>query len=149
MMTKNQKEKSATAVGAELLTYFRYESERETSHDTDHDYKGNTITDTTVGNPFAEPHDEHRSTHEDDCGYEVEHEAAPAHCNCRTRNHTCYISRALDCENQDGQIPGNLIHLPTAALAFHLHLAERRNEHAEELDHDGCRDIRHHTERKD
>ena len=59
------------------------------------------------------------------------------------------IRRTLDSENQDGKIPGNLIHLPASALAFHLKLPEIRNEHSEKLDDDGCRDVRHHSESED
>ena len=59
------------------------------------------------------------------------------------------VSRSLDAEDEDGEVPCDLIHLPTAALTFHLEFPEVRDEHAEELDHDGSGDVRHHTQRED
>ena len=61
----------------------------------------------------------------------------------------CHVGRTLDTENEDGQISGHLVHLPSAALTFHLEFPEVRDEYAEKLDDNGCRDIRHHTQSED
>ena len=42
-----------------------------------------------------------------------------------------------------------LIHLAATALALALHLLEVRHNESKELNHDGCRDVRHDTQRKD
>ena len=59
------------------------------------------------------------------------------------------VGRTLDGDDDDGQPPGHLVHLPAAGLALHLEFPEVRDEYGEELDDDGSRDIRHHTQRKD
>ena len=145
----DEDQQTAAAVGRELLGALGEEGVRKAGDDTDHNDDGDTIADSAVGDPLTQPHDEHGAGHENDRGNQVECEAAPAHCDGVARDHTGNVRRALDRENQNGKVPCNLIHLSAAALTFHLHLAERRNEHAEKLDHDGCRDVRHHTERKD
>ena len=59
------------------------------------------------------------------------------------------VGRSLDADDQDGEIPGELIHLLAPALALHLELAEVGHKHTKKLDYDGCRDVGHHTERED
>ena len=59
------------------------------------------------------------------------------------------VCRTLDAENEHGEVPGDLIHLPAAAFALHLEFPEIRDEHAQKLDHDGCGDVRHHTQCED
>ena len=66
-----------------------------------------------------------------------------------TRLNTGHVGGTLDGEDSDGEVAGDLVHLPAAALTFHLHFAEGGNEHAQKLDDDRCRDIRHNTEGED
>ena len=63
--------------------------------------------------------------------------------------HSGEVSRTLDGDDDYSQPPCHLVHLPTAGLALHLEFPEVRDEYGEELDDDGSRDIRHHTQRKD
>ena len=60
-----------------------------------------------------------------------------------------HISRTLDADDQDGEEPRVLIHLATSTFALHLELPEVRDENTKKLDHDGCRNVWHHTQRKD
>ena len=140
---------TAHAVALELLADFGHEGVRETGHDTNHDDDGDTVADTAVGDPLAEPHHEHGTGHQDDGGNQVEHEGRPGNCACCCGDHTCNIGGALDGEDCYGKVAGDLVHLAAAALTLHLHLAEGRHEHAEKLNHDGCRDVRHHTQSED
>ena len=129
---------------------------RQTGYDTYHNDEGDTVADTAVGDSLTEPHHEHRTGHEDEDGYEIESKIAPTEIThsheCLCRNLTVdrgQISRTLDADNHDGQNPGHLVHLLTTALALHLEFAEVRDKHSKQLDDDGSRDVRHHTQRED
>ena len=83
-------------------------------------------------------------------------EVAPAKvvdcCECNSRNlavKSSHVCRALNADDEDGEPSCHLIHLLASALTFHLELPERRDENTKKLDHDGCRDVWHHTQRKD
>ena len=122
---------------------------RQSGNDTDHNDQGNTIADSAVGNPFAEPHDEHCSANQNQSGENVEACALDKECICRKLSVKIgQIGRTLDRENHDGQVTSPLIHLSSSALAFFLKLLEVWNHNAEELEHDRCRDVRHYTQCK-
>ena len=148
--------KLAGTVCVEFLSDFSCECKRKTSDDTDHDDEGDTVSDTAVSDALSEPHYEHRTTQKDYSRYEVKPEVAPAElvdCDeCRCRNlvvKICHVGRTLDADDQDGEIPCVLIHLAASAFALHLEFPEEWDENTKKLDYDGCRDIRHHAQRKD
>ncbi|CDE09600.1 unknown [Prevotella sp. CAG:485] len=59
------------------------------------------------------------------------------------------VSRTLEYQYNHCEIAGILIQLGTAAFALTLHLLEARQDHAKELYHDGCSNVRHDAECKD
>ena len=139
----NQGDRAAAGCRADFCTDLTDESERQTGDDTDHDDQGNTVSDASVSDPLAKPHDEHRAGHKYDGGDEVVHEPAPAELGFRKERGTrdlamdrSDVGRSLDAENEDGEVSGKLIHLPTAAFALHLEFPEVRDEHAQKLNHD-------------
>ena len=58
------------------------------------------------------------------------------------------VCRSLDAEYDYREKSGDLIQFPASAF-FRLHLPELADENSKQLDNDGCRDIRHDTQRED
>ena len=59
------------------------------------------------------------------------------------------VGRSLQKQDKHSQITSILVNLHVSAFTFTLQLLERRKHHAQQLDHDGSRDVRHDTKRED
>ena len=119
---------------------FKEERSRETGDDTDKDDKRYTVADTAVCDTLAEPHDKHRAGCEDNrqiyhCPESEAHSSAVGG-TVDLHLKVDQVSGSLEDEDEDCEVACVLVHLLTSALAFALHLLERRQNHAAELYHD-------------
>ncbi len=134
--------------GSEFVEQCRWES----GNDTYQDDEGDTVAYTAVGDTLAQPHDEHGAGCEDDG--QVDDVPEPESSNFSTISlrklvlEVDQIGGCLHKQDQHCQITGVLGQFLTSALAFTLHLLERRKHHAEELDNDGGSDVGHNTQGK-
>src|SRR5690606_39148719 len=107
----------------------------------DHDQHGNSVSDTLICYPLAQPHAEHGAGDQDNDRTEIEKEPRP--------QDSFRIDRSLDiavrlkASDDDRKYAGVLIQLPASRLTFFLHLLKRRKSYGEQLHDDRCRDIRH------
>src|SRR5690606_36767699 len=96
---------------------------------------------------LAQPHHEHRTSHEGGDGHEVEAEIV-AERHALTGQANRHADRLNDGQHQ-GAIAGVLTDLATACLAFFLQLLQLWADRGHELHDDRCRDVRHDPQRED
>ena len=128
------------------------DSTRKTCNDTNQDDEGNTVSNTTIGNALTQPHHKHRACAEQDSrGYGEPVEPYFQHLTSLRHLHTKVhqVTGTLEQQDSHRQVTRDLIHLLATRLTFFLHLLEIRYCNSEQLYHDGRRDVRHDTERKD
>ena len=143
---------AATGTGQtrrKLIEQCRWES----GNDTYQDDEGDTVAYATVSDALAQPHNEHGAGGQDNG--QVHNIPEPEGCGlcavglCKLVLEIDQICGSLQQQNQHCQVSGILGQFLTSALAFALHLLERRQHHAEELDDDGGGDVGHDTQGKD
>ena len=121
---------------------------RQARDNTYKDYEGYTVADTTVGDSFAQPHDEHGACGEHYCeiasGPEVEFKGTLC-----LHLEVDQIGRGLEQQNQYSQITGVLVQLLATAFTLALHLLERGQNHAAQLDNNRSCNVWHDTQGED
>ena len=134
-----------------------FQGERQTGDNTDHDDHGNTVADTVIRDTLAEPHDEQGGGDQQDKSTDGEcGESEDAGLKHRGRHGTGElhgelgdVGRCLNSQHSHCEVTGDLVDFGTAAFTFLGEALEIRHCQSEELHHDGCRDVRHDTQRED
>jgi len=133
------------------------EGEGETGDDTNHNQKRDTIADAFVGNALTKPHDEEGSADQDNDAADPEEgrRLGPRKGvesigrGLQLHAHVGDVGRSLGSRDGDGEPASDLIHFSTATFTFPLHFLELGDHHHEQLNHDGCRDVRHDAQGED
>src|SRR5690606_2452883 len=122
------------------------ESTRQASNDPREDQHGDAVANTPLSDLLAQPHHEHRTSHEGGDSHEVEAEIVTEGDTlpCQTNRHT---DRLNDSQHQRS-VTRVLTDLTAPGLAFLLQLLQLRTDSGHELHDDRRRDIRHDPQRK-
>ncbi len=122
---------------------------RQADHDSREDDQRHAVAHATLGDLFTQPHDEGGAGGERNNG---QHHEADARTDDHSLLHTHQSlgnPKRLNNREDDGEVTGPLRNLAAPELAFFLQFLKSRHHHREQLQNDGCRDIRHDPQSKD
>ncbi len=122
---------------------------RQADHDSGEDDQRHAITHAAFGDLFAQPHDERRSGGERKDGQQHEAEPGVDHHALLHTHERLGDAEGLDDRKNNREVTGPLRDLAAAEFALLLELFKRRNDYREQLQNDGCRNVRHDAQRED
>ncbi len=147
----HEEEEKAAAGAGRFQGEFLQQGFGKAGKDADHDDDGSTVTDPFIRHFLTQPHYEQGARGEHyRCG-EPEHEGAVFRYQRRAglRSEVSDIGAGLESSNDHGEEAGILVDFFAAAVTFLLQFLEIGNRDGEQLDGDGCRDVRHDAQRED
>ncbi|MNE01880.1 hypothetical protein D3C80_943330 [compost metagenome] len=120
---------------------------RQTGHDASKNQHRDTVADTALRDLLAQPHHEHRTSHEGGDSHEVEAEIR-RESDALTGQTNGHADGLDQCQDYSA-VAGVLADLATASFTFLLQLLQLRADRRHQLHDDRCRDVRHDPQCKD